>query len=102
MAWRRRAEREFAVEHRPIVAPNSPFAALAALQGEPRARATSAPPTPDRQGVSEGEACRADVWLWRARFFKTRALARPTFVDEGPHPPDPDRPGEPARQARAA
>lgn len=21
------------------------------------------------------EACRADVWLWRARFFKTRALA---------------------------
>ncbi|HLZ74754.1 helicase-related protein [Phenylobacterium sp.] len=34
-AWRRRAERDFAVEHRPIVAPNSPFAALAALQGEP-------------------------------------------------------------------
>lgn len=21
------------------------------------------------------ESCRADVWLWRARFFKTRALA---------------------------
>ena len=21
------------------------------------------------------EGCRADVWLWRARFFKTRALA---------------------------
>lgn len=21
------------------------------------------------------EPCRADVWLWRARFFKTRALA---------------------------
>ena len=34
-AWRRRAEREFAVEHRPIVAPNSPFAALAALHGGP-------------------------------------------------------------------
>ncbi len=33
-AWRRRFEREFAVEHRPIV-PHSPFAALAALQGEP-------------------------------------------------------------------
>ena len=32
-AWRRRAEREFALEHRPIIAPNSPFAALAALQG---------------------------------------------------------------------
>jgi len=35
VAWRRRVEREFAVEHRPIVAPNSPFAALAALKGEP-------------------------------------------------------------------
>jgi ATP-dependent RNA helicase SUPV3L1/SUV3 len=34
-AWRRRAERDFAVEHRPVVAPNSPFAALAALKGEP-------------------------------------------------------------------
>jgi len=30
--------------------------------------------------VSEG--CRADVWLWRARFFKTRSLAA-KFVDEG-------------------
>jgi ATP-dependent RNA helicase SUPV3L1/SUV3 len=35
MAWRRRFEREFAVEHRPIHAPHSPFAALAALKGEP-------------------------------------------------------------------
>jgi ATP-dependent RNA helicase SUPV3L1/SUV3 len=35
MAWRRRFEREFAVEHRPIQAPHSPFAALAALKGEP-------------------------------------------------------------------
>jgi ribosomal 50S subunit-recycling heat shock protein len=26
--------------------------------------------------------CRVDVWLWRARFFKTRALAA-RFVDEG-------------------
>jgi len=34
VAWRRRFEREFAVEHRVIV-PHSPFAALAALQGEP-------------------------------------------------------------------
>jgi ribosomal 50S subunit-recycling heat shock protein len=28
------------------------------------------------------EACRCDVWLWRARFFKTRSLAA-KFVDEG-------------------
>ena len=27
-------------------------------------------------------ACRADVWLWRARFFKTRALAA-KFVEAG-------------------
>jgi len=31
--------------------------------------------------VSE-DACRADVWLWRARFFKTRSLAA-KFVDDG-------------------
>jgi ribosomal 50S subunit-recycling heat shock protein len=31
--------------------------------------------------VSE-DACRADVWLWRARFFRTRTLAA-TFIDEG-------------------
>ena len=28
------------------------------------------------------EGCRVDVWLWRARFFKTRALACRT-VEEG-------------------
>jgi len=28
------------------------------------------------------EAVRADVWLWRARFFKTRSLAA-RFLDEG-------------------
>ena len=28
------------------------------------------------------DACRADVWPWRARFFKTRSLAA-RFVDEG-------------------
>jgi len=33
-AWRRRFEREFAVEHKQV-APHSPFAALAALKGEP-------------------------------------------------------------------
>lgn len=26
--------------------------------------------------------CRADVWLWRARFFKTRSMAA-RFVEEG-------------------
>jgi ribosomal 50S subunit-recycling heat shock protein len=28
------------------------------------------------------DACRADVWLWRARFFKTRTLAA-KMIDEG-------------------
>ena len=28
------------------------------------------------------DACRIDVWLWRARFFKTRAMAQ-KFVEEG-------------------
>lgn len=28
------------------------------------------------------EACRIDIWLWRARFFKTRALAQ-RFVEQG-------------------
>ena len=28
------------------------------------------------------DSCRADVWLWRARFFRTRSLAA-RFVDEG-------------------
>lgn len=27
-------------------------------------------------------ACRADVWLWRARFFKTRSLSA-RFIEEG-------------------
>ncbi len=32
--------------------------------------------------MSEGAAARVDVWLWRARFFKTRSLAA-KFVEEG-------------------
>jgi ribosomal 50S subunit-recycling heat shock protein len=28
------------------------------------------------------DACRADVWLWRARFFKTRSMAA-RFVEDG-------------------
>jgi len=31
--------------------------------------------------VSE-DSCRADVWLWRARFFKTRSMAA-KYVEEG-------------------
>ena len=31
---------------------------------------------------SGGESCRLDVWLWRARFFKTRVLAA-RFLEEG-------------------
>jgi len=32
--------------------------------------------------MSEPDACRADVWLWRARFFKTRSLAA-KFLEDG-------------------
>ena len=31
---------------------------------------------------TRAEATRADVWLWRARFFKTRTLAA-DFIEEG-------------------
>ena len=30
----------------------------------------------------ETQSCRADVWLWRARFFKTRSLAA-RFIEAG-------------------
>jgi ribosome-associated heat shock protein Hsp15 len=30
----------------------------------------------------DADSCRVDVWLWRARFFKTRSLAART-VEEG-------------------
>jgi ribosomal 50S subunit-recycling heat shock protein len=34
--------------------------------------------------LSEGaDGCRADVWLWRARFFKTRGLAARTIGEGG-------------------
>lgn len=32
--------------------------------------------------MSEADSCRADVWLWRARFFKTRSMAA-KFVEHG-------------------
>ena len=43
----------------------------------------AAPPSPPGEPplVSE-DACRIDVWLWRARFFKSRSLAA-RFADEG-------------------
>jgi ribosomal 50S subunit-recycling heat shock protein len=32
--------------------------------------------------VTAEDACRVDVWLWRARFFKSRSLAA-RFIEEG-------------------
>ncbi len=32
--------------------------------------------------MSAEESCRADVWLWRARLFKTRSLSA-RFIEEG-------------------
>jgi ribosomal 50S subunit-recycling heat shock protein len=32
--------------------------------------------------LSAQESCRADVWLWRARFFKTRSMAA-KFIEDG-------------------
>jgi ribosome-associated heat shock protein Hsp15 len=32
--------------------------------------------------TESADACRVDVWLWRARFFKTRSLAA-RIVEEG-------------------
>ena len=32
--------------------------------------------------MTDAGSCRADVWLWRARFFKTRSMAS-RYVEEG-------------------
>jgi ribosomal 50S subunit-recycling heat shock protein len=37
---------------------------------------------PRRAEPMSDDACRADVWLWRARFFKTRSLAA-RLIGEG-------------------
>ncbi len=46
----------------------------AASRGRPRAR--------DRGLTGDADSCRVDIWLWRARFFKTRSLAA-RIVEEG-------------------
>jgi len=33
--------------------------------------------------IEAADSCRADVWLWRARFFKTRSLAARAIEDGG-------------------
>ncbi len=43
------------------------------------------------------ETCRADVWLWRARFFKTRSLAA-RIIEDGGVRTRPRRRPRPARQ----
>jgi ribosomal 50S subunit-recycling heat shock protein len=54
--------------------------------------------------MSETEACRVDVWLWRARFFKTRSLAA-RFVETGrvrlTRGPSESRIDKPARTLKA-
>ena len=41
-----------------------------------------APPPRDRRLSEAGDTCRVDVWLWRARFFKTRSLAA-RIIEQG-------------------
>ena len=51
----------------------------------PRPPAPRPPPRSDRRlsSLSEtADTCRVDVWLWRARFFKTRSLAA-RKIEEG-------------------
>ncbi len=37
---------------------------------------------PHEADAAREEACRLDVWLWRARFFKSRGVAA-RFLEEG-------------------
>jgi ATP-dependent RNA helicase SUPV3L1/SUV3 len=46
-----------------------------------RRRGPSARPAAEGPTAAPGEPCRIDVWLWRARFCKTRALAAKRVAD---------------------
>ncbi len=88
--WRRRS----IVPRQPAPAPPA-SAAQPVVSAEPRQKQefdvrspprAQAGPSPHRRvrglRLSEGDTCRVDIWLWRARFFKTRSLAA-RVVEEG-------------------
>ena len=72
------------------------------LRRKPR-QVYEAPPSPGAASAP-GEPCRIDVWLWRARFCKTRALAAKRVADgevAGMRQGAPIALDKPSRQIRA-